>query len=339
MRGYRSAGSSALLVVLAALSSGRQALREHRAVPALPAPPPSARNVVLIVWDTVRAYNLSLYGYPRDTTPNLVRWARKGVRYTVALAPAPWTFPSHSCFFTGQWPFQLNSQWNYTLDSPVPTLAEYLASRGYQTAGFAANTNCCSYETGLDRGFAHYEDYPLTPSVPPGPHGPRKLDPQEHPQSRRLSTTRSGSPPIPRCARDQRRLPRLAAPAAAGSPLLRLPELLRRPRPVRAPGGICGPFRDPAQDRAGLPVPARFRGRTKDRIAVRDILMARDCYDDCIAFLDDQLGRLLDELDGQGLLDNTLVIITSDHGEGVRRSWRASATAPASTSTRSPSRW
>ena len=43
--------------------------------------------------------------------------------------------------------------------------------------------------------------------------------------------------------------------------------------------------------------------------------MARDCYDDCIAFLDDQLGRLLDELRAQGLLDNTVVIITSDHGE------------------------
>ena len=43
--------------------------------------------------------------------------------------------------------------------------------------------------------------------------------------------------------------------------------------------------------------------------------MARDCYDDCIAFLDDQLGELLDELHRQGLLDNTLVIITSDHGE------------------------
>ena len=43
--------------------------------------------------------------------------------------------------------------------------------------------------------------------------------------------------------------------------------------------------------------------------------MARDCYDDCIAFLDEQLGKLLDELQRQGLLDNTLVIITSDHGE------------------------
>ena len=43
--------------------------------------------------------------------------------------------------------------------------------------------------------------------------------------------------------------------------------------------------------------------------------MARDCYHDCVAFLDEQLGRLLDELQGQGLLGNTDVIITSDHGE------------------------
>ena len=82
--------------------------------------------------------------------------------YNLAVAPAPWTYPSHSCFFTGQWPFQLNSQWKFPLDAPDPTLAEYLASRGYQTAGFVANTIYCSYETGLDRGFAHYEDYPLT---------------------------------------------------------------------------------------------------------------------------------------------------------------------------------
>ena len=190
---YTLAGLLGLLVVLAALSSGRQAVREYRAVAGLPPPPPSARNVMLIVWDTVRAYNLSLYGYPRNTTPNLARWARKGVRYSLALAPAPWTYPSHSCFFTGQWPFQLNSQWKYTLDAPDPTLAEYLASRGYQTAGFAANTNCCSYETGLDRGFTHFEDYPLTPRSLLGRTVPGKLDPREHPAVAATSTTRSGS--------------------------------------------------------------------------------------------------------------------------------------------------
>ena len=44
----------------------------------LPAPPANARNVVLIVWDTVSAYNLSPHGYPRDTAPNLSLWARQG---------------------------------------------------------------------------------------------------------------------------------------------------------------------------------------------------------------------------------------------------------------------
>ena len=112
---------------------------------------------------SARAKNLSAYGYPRNTTPNLARWARQGVRFDRALAPAPWTYPSHSCFFTGQWPFKLNSQWKFALDTPDPTLAEYLTARGYQTAGFSANTNCCNYETGLARGISHFEDFPLTP--------------------------------------------------------------------------------------------------------------------------------------------------------------------------------
>ena len=86
--------------------------------------------------------------------------------------------------------------------------------------------------------------------------------------------------------------------------------------PYVPPPGFRGPFRHPAQDPAGLPVPLRLPGHAdKHDVARRDIVMARDCYDDCIAFLDDQLGRLLDELERQGLLDNTLVIITSDHGE------------------------
>ena len=114
----------------------------------------------LVVWDTVRARNLGQYGYDRETSPNLAKWAEKGGHLPLRhCIHAPWTFPSHSCFFTGQWPFKIDSQWKPTLDTTDPTLAEYLASRGYQTAGFAANTNCCTYDSALDRGFAHYEDY------------------------------------------------------------------------------------------------------------------------------------------------------------------------------------
>ena len=65
---------------------------------------------------------------------------------------------------------------------------------GYQTAGFVANTNSCTYESGLDRGFAHFEDYATDAAVPPGPDGPREVD--RHPGrwgSSAPTTPRSGS--------------------------------------------------------------------------------------------------------------------------------------------------
>jgi arylsulfatase A-like enzyme len=312
---YTLAGLLGLLGALAALSSGRQALQEHLTVAGLPPAPTGARNVLLIVWDTVRAYNLSPYGYVRDTTPNLARWARQGVRYGFALAPAPWTYPSHSCFFTGQWPLKLNSQWKFQLDTPDPTLAEYLASKGYQTAGFSANTSCCNYETGLARGFAHFEDFPLTP---------RSL----------LGRTELGKwilmHVVYRGHYHDRKWINLQSRGAGGTNQAFL-EWLRQRRPDRPffaflnefdahapyipPPGYAGRFgilpRAPRDYDWLLGQMTIDNSPTKDR----DIPMARDCYDDCIAFLDDQLGRLLGELRRQGLLDNTVVIITSDHGE------------------------
>ena len=63
--------------------------------------------------------------------------------------------------------------WGSTGRSPlradVPTLAEYLAAHGYDTAGFVANLDYCSRETGLARGFAHYEDYPDRACTRPSP--------------------------------------------------------------------------------------------------------------------------------------------------------------------------
>jgi arylsulfatase A-like enzyme len=312
---YTLAGLLCLLGVLAALSSGRQAVHEYRAMAGLPAPEPNARNVILIVWDTVRAYNLSPYGYPRMTTPNLARWARRGVRYNVALAPAPWTYPSHSCFFTGRWPYRLNSQWNHTLETPYPTLAEYLTSRGYQTAGFSANTNCCSYETKLDRGFIHFEDYPLTVQS-------------------LFGRTAAGNwilkNILSRGDFREHKWIQLQSRDARGMNLAVLDWLRRRRRdrpffafvnyydvhdPYIPPAAYAGRFGITPRAPRDYQLLLDFEQSNKDTIDPRDALMARDCYDDCIAFLDDQLGRLLEELLSQGLLENTLVIITSDHGE------------------------
>src|SRR5262249_43485980 len=143
-------------------TTGARAWSEHRRTAALPPPAPAARNVLLLVWDTVRAQNLSLHGYSRRTTPNLQRLAARGVQFRHAFATAPWTLPSHASLFTGRWPHELSANWKTPLDEQVPTLAGRLSSRGYDTAGFVANLDFCSRETGLGRGFVHYEDYPLS---------------------------------------------------------------------------------------------------------------------------------------------------------------------------------
>ena len=136
-----------------------------------PLPPAGSPNVLLIVLDTVRADRLSLYGYPRATTPNLERLAARGIRFDEARATAPWTLASHASFFTGRWPHELGVRWMAPLRGDFPTLAEYLGSRGYATAGFVANAGYCSYDTGLDRGFTHYRG--LRPRCDPARSGPR----------------------------------------------------------------------------------------------------------------------------------------------------------------------
>src|SRR5262249_59615268 len=75
----------------------------------------------------------------------------------------PWTLASHGTMFTGRYPHELSADWLTPLDDSNPTLAEFLSERGYLTAGFVSNTRYCSYEHGLDRGFAPYEDYPVSP--------------------------------------------------------------------------------------------------------------------------------------------------------------------------------
>ncbi len=312
---YALAGLVGLLIVLAALSSGRQALKEYRTVVDLPPVAPGSRNVVLIVWDTVRAYNLSLYGYRRDTTPNLKRWALRGVQYDHALAPAPWTYPSHSSFFTGQWPFKLNSQWNFTLDAPDPTLAEYLTSRGYQTAGFAANTSYCSYETGLARGFAHFEDYSLTTrsllsrTVPGTWILKNVLSRGDYYDEKWIGLQSRGAREIDQSFLDwlSRRRP--------DRPFFAFLNYFDAHDPYELPDGYGGRFGIWPKNARDHHLLFNFEGPHDEPAQIRDILMARDCYDDCIRFLDEQLGRLLNELERQGLLDNTEVIITSDHGE------------------------
>jgi hypothetical protein len=151
--------------IMAGLTLGAQAwevLAENRRLANLPRIFSDYPNVLLIVLDTVRAQNLSLYGYDRPTSPQLERFAKNGVYFKWAVSTAPWTMPSHASMFTGRHPHELSVNYRIPLDRTYPTLAEVLSAHGYLTAGFVANIWYCSRESGLERGFTHYEDFDLS---------------------------------------------------------------------------------------------------------------------------------------------------------------------------------
>ena len=152
-----------MLGLLVILSIVRKACLRRPPPNPLPAVVGQTPNILLIVLDTVRADHLSLYGYGRDTTPHLARLANRGVRFDRARSAAPWTLPSHSSLFTGRWPHELGVERLGWLDATYTTLAEFLGSRGYTTAGFVANQFFCGHESGLSRGFQTYRDYPINP--------------------------------------------------------------------------------------------------------------------------------------------------------------------------------
>jgi arylsulfatase A-like enzyme len=110
-------------------------------------------SFVLVVLDTVRADHTSAYGYERDTTPNLARLAARGVRFERAYATGCWSLPSHASLFTGLLPSRHGAHNEHlALDDRHPTLAELLASSGYETVNVSANA-WIGPGTGMSRGF------------------------------------------------------------------------------------------------------------------------------------------------------------------------------------------
>src|SRR5262249_28657657 len=314
--GLSAGGGAGAGGVGAAGAIGRHVLAEARALARLPAPPAEAPNVLFIVLDTVRARSLSLYGYARDTTPELSRWARRGIRFDRAAAPACWTFPSHCSFFTGRWPFELNAHWQLVLNTPHPTLAEFLAARGYATAGLVANTSYCSAESGMSRGFAHYEDYPLSPLTILGSTEIGRW------VSRNVLSYGDyyGQKWILFQSRDADGINRAFLDWMSGRrgdqrPFFAFLNYMDAHEPFVVPVEHTPRFGQRPGSRRDYEMLLGYWDRDKTQISPPDVSLARDGYDDFIAFPDPRVGALLDDLDRRGVLEKTVVIITSDHGE------------------------
>jgi arylsulfatase A-like enzyme len=293
---------------------GGQAIQERRALAKLAPAPPDAPNVLLITLDTLRASNLSVYGYPRDTSPQLERLAQAGARFEMALSTTSWTLPSHASMFTGHYRHELSPGWIKPLDTTYPTVAEVLASRGYVTAGFVGNLSYCIRDTGINRGFIHYEDYPISVG--------------EMTESTGLGRAISNNRTVRRVIGYYDMLGRKTAEQVNDAFLHWVGQEQRRPffaflnyfdvhEPYLPPAPFDTKFGSQSVRRNYLNEHAGHNSHRleKEKMSPAEVQAEQDAYDGSIAYLDQQLGRLFDELEKRGLLENTLVIITSDHGE------------------------
>lgn len=303
----RTAVPMALLVIAAAAARPIVQWRaEMRALSRLPEARSGAPNLLLIILDTVRAANLSLYGYERETSPALARRAAGGVTFDRAISPAPWTLPSHASALTGLYPHDLRADWFVTLEEEPWTLAEALAGRGYLTGGFVANRVYTNRFTGLRRGFAHYDDDVIRPS--------------EFINSISLGQTLGGLEWLRRLVGYREELGRKSAEAVSSEflewhagvgdrPFFAFLNFFDAHDPYLPPDEFARPFRggSSACDQASI--------QAHDVRTREEMQGCVDAYDAAILALDARLEDLFGELERRGALENTLVIVTSDHGE------------------------
>ncbi|MFO0980919.1 MAG: sulfatase [Planctomycetota bacterium] len=239
-------------------------------------------NVLLITLDTTRADRLGCYGGAKPLTPSLDELAAQGCVFLDATAQASVTPVSHASIMTGRYPYHhrlrvLHGLRANRLPDDETTLAEILERRGYDTAAFVSAFPVTE-RFGLDQGFAHFDaDFPRQATA----------------VSRRGVVSTSES---------QRR-----ADATTGAAL----RWLER---ASSPWLLWVHYFDP-HDLVLMPPPEFLLAFTIDHSDPRQML--RDLYDAEVAYMDQEIGRLLDRLRTCEQYDRTLVVAVADHGEGL----------------------
>lgn len=243
-----------------------------------PAPP----DVILIVIDTLRAKSLSLYGYERDTDPNLVAFARDAVTYENAMSTGTWTVPAHGSLFTGRLPSFHGAErvagGKFARATPinpdVPMLAELLSADGWNAGAFVANSTFVAPALGFARGFEPF-----------------------------VGDNRPAEKVVPQAIEWFERQSR---------PTFLFLNLLEPHEPYEP----SHPFVDayPGRDDSYGSRITPFYWDDKE-LTPEMLEHFRSQYDGEIRSMDVVLGAFLEQLRKEGRYDESLIILTSDHGE------------------------
>lgn len=264
-----------LLVVILGLSTA--CARE-------PMPVPSRPSVVLVSLDTVRADHLSAYGYARETSPFLEDLGRRCVVFDRAIAQSASTVPSHRAMMASRYAWHVRPE--------DPYLAERLAAEGYATAAFTGSGGV-SAELGFSRGFASWFE---------ATHHQRTFD-EVLPRIERWLATRDRSVPTFLFVHSYDPHHPYDPPEPYAS--MFFPEYQ---------GPVTGPGTHQLLSKlARVPPNHDYRGYIPLTAADREKIVA--LYDGQLRYVDDRLRDLFALLERDGLLRESIVFVTSDHGE------------------------
>ena len=241
-------------------------------------------NVILISIDTLRADHLACYGYKQPTSPSMDKLASGGLLFEDVSSPSPWTLPAHVSLLTGLYPNRHGVKTHLTLmPMQLLVLAEVLKDHGFTTAAIV-NSHYVSQRYGFERGFNEFIYVPEQLSNPAPSQVERKA-------LKWLSTTHKQPFFLFLHYYD------------VHSDYCALPEYSEK---------FVRPYSGPVDGSTAQLI--NFR-EEKFTLSQRDVQHLTDLYDASILQMDDGIARLLLFLEKKDLLDDTVIILTSDHGE------------------------
>lgn len=264
-------------------------------------PARTGSNLLLVSLDTLRADHVGGYGYERDTTPRLDDFAREALRFTNVWSTSAYTLPAHMSMLSGQLPSLHGVERPEQRRSPLttPLLAEQLAAEGYATAAFTGGAMMLP-DFGFASGFERYGI--LDPSITPEAEEViERLLPV--PGFDRETVERHGLQPALDWVDEHRNEPWfLFVHTYAAHEFEPPPRFL-------SDLGLEGSIQrdEPAMAFLG-------NQRMPDERARRYLV---DRYDGGVRAADELVGRLLDHLDDRDLRDDTVILVTSDHGKEI----------------------
>ena len=255
--------------------------------------------MLLISIDSLRADHVGAYGYAPPTTPTIDRLAKDGVLFRRAVSTTSWTLPAHAALLTGMHDAEHGATLpTSTLDSAIPTLAEAMTAAGYRTVGLYSGP-FLSPAFGFERGFEEY----VSCTSYDADDGERRTIGALHAASHKDVTNPLIANAFARAVAD-----RDARPSFFFVHMWDVHYDLYPPPPYDR-------MFDPDYSGSYSGHAYRHDRAFKPGMDEHDYAHVIALYDGEVRSTDDTIARMLDELERAALLDHTIVVVTSDHGD------------------------